>query len=121
MLSILITACASQTRQASVGSKTSSALVKADEVIGDKLPAWTDKSGIADGRLYVVGYSEMSADKSPHYIKKAALMDGEVRLLSDAPSDFRVLTQNALRGQALNRLSSFRYRQRFKKCLPQKA
>ncbi len=98
MLSILITACASQTRQAKVGSKTSSALVKADEVIGDELPEWTDKSGITDGRLYVVGYSEMSADKSPHYIKKAALMDGEVRLLSDAPSDFRVLTQNALKG-----------------------
>lgn len=70
-------------------------------MVGDELPSWVDRVGVDDGRVYIVGYSEMSADKSPHYVKKAALMDGEVRLLSDAPSDFRVLTQNALTGAGL--------------------
>lgn len=38
----------------------------------------------------------MSADKSQHYISKAALMDAEVKLMSGAPTDIRILTQNAL-------------------------
>lgn len=38
----------------------------------------------------------MSADKNDYYIAKAALMDAEVKLISIAPSDFRVITQNSL-------------------------
>lgn len=66
-------------------------------MIGDNLPGWTTKeSRIENNRLYYIGFSEMSADKNDYYIAKAALMDAEVKLISVAPSDFRVLTQNVL-------------------------
>ncbi len=74
------------------------ASVLEDKTLGDTVPAWTKFEGIKESRLYGVGYAEMSLDKSEHYISKAALMDGEVKLISDSPSDFRVITQNALTG-----------------------
>jgi len=72
-----------------------------DKVYGDPLPEWTKFQGVRDGRVYLVGYSEQSINKSEHFTKKAAVMDGEVRLIQDAPSDLRVLTQNALTGAGL--------------------
>jgi hypothetical protein len=68
-----------------------------DKMIGENLPGWTIKeSRIESNRLYYIGFAEMSADKNDYYIAKAALMDAEVKLISVAPSDFRVLTQNVL-------------------------
>lgn len=97
-LIISITSCASSNKQIDQMEQDIYQIAKEDEVIGDKVPSWTLQSGIEKGRLKVVGYSEMSADKSPHFVKKAALMDAETSLLSDAPADFRILTQNALTG-----------------------
>jgi hypothetical protein len=72
-------------------------------MIGEKLPEWiAQEESIKDGRLYLVGYSEMSADKSEHYISKAALMDAEVKLISEAPSEMRVITQNSLTGAGVD-------------------
>jgi hypothetical protein len=52
--------------------------------------------------LFVVGYAEMSADKNAYYISKAALMDAESKLISDAPSEIRIITQNALTGAGID-------------------
>lgn len=72
-------------------------------MVGKDLPSWVmDQESIRDGRVYVVGYSEMSSDKSDHYISKAALMDAEVKLISEAPSELRVITQNALTGAGVD-------------------
>lgn len=72
-------------------------------MIGKALPSWAlGENVIKDGRLYIVGYSEMSADKSEHYISKAALMDAEIKLIADAPTEFRVITQNALTGAGVD-------------------
>ena len=98
----MIIGCASTNPQLKQVESNIDELSREDEVIGDSLPSWVEENGIEDGRLNVVGYSEMSADKSPHYIKKVALMDGETKLLSDAPSDFRILTQNALTGAGID-------------------
>ena len=57
---------------------------------------------VTNNRLNVVGYAEMSADKNSYYIAKAALMDAESKLISDAPSDFRIITQNALTGAGID-------------------
>jgi hypothetical protein len=66
-------------------------------MIGASLPSWISQvESIKDNRLHIVGYSEMSADRNEVYISKAALMDAEVKLINDAPTDFRVITQNAL-------------------------
>ena len=72
-------------------------------MIGEKLPSWaSQESDIRDGRLYLTGQSEMSADKNELYVAKAALMDAEVRLVSDAPSEIRVITQNSLTGAGID-------------------
>ena len=74
-------------------------LVSDDKMFGESLPSWTSQDAdVKEGRLYLTGYSEMSADKNPTYISKAALMDAEIRLISDAPAEIRVVTQNALTG-----------------------
>jgi hypothetical protein len=66
-------------------------------MIGQTLPVWTQKeSRIENNKLYYIGFAEMSADRNDYYIAKAALMDAEVKLISVAPSDFRVLTQSTL-------------------------
>jgi hypothetical protein len=75
---------------------------KEDKIVGSSLPPWVEESGVRDGRLYEVGYAEFSLDKSEYYIKKAAEMDAEVKLLSDAPTDLRVITQNSLTGVGLD-------------------
>jgi len=72
--------------------------VREDKIIGDSLPSWVKKSGIENGIVYTVGQAEFSANKSPLYVEKAAIMDAEIKLISDAPADVRVLTQNALNG-----------------------
>lgn len=72
-------------------------------MIGKELPSWTsEQESFRDGRVYFVGYSEMSADKSDHHIAKAALMDAEVKLISEAPTEIRVITQNALKGAGVD-------------------
>lgn len=72
-------------------------------MVGPSLPDWTSqKHDIKDNRLYLTGYAEMSADRSEHYIAKAALMDAEVRLIQDAPSEIRVITQNSLTGAGID-------------------
>lgn len=72
-------------------------------MVGEKLPSWvTQEESIKDGRVYLVGYAEMSADKSEHYISKAALMDAEVKLISEAPSELRVVTQSSLTGAGID-------------------
>jgi hypothetical protein len=73
-----------------------------DKVIGAELPEWADQNGIKDGRMYEVGYAELPLNKSEHFIKKAALMDAEVKLLSESPTDFRIITQNALTGAGID-------------------
>ena len=66
-------------------------------MMGSPLPSWISQTeSIKDNRLHITGYAEMSADRNEVYISKAALMDAEVKLINDAPTDFRVLTQNAL-------------------------
>lgn len=71
-------------------------------MIGKELPSWVSQEHvIRDGRLYLVGYAEMSADRNEYYITKAALMDAEVKLIADAPTEFRVITQNALTGAGI--------------------
>lgn len=70
-----------------------------DRMIGPDLPSWVLENEIVKGdRLFLVGNAEMSPDKSEYHIKKAAIMDGEIRLISDAPSKFRVISQSALNG-----------------------
>lgn len=94
ILAVTLFSCSSNLK-----SPNNESLVKDDKMIGDSLPSWTSQdSDVKDGRLYLTGYSEMSADKNPTYISKAALMDAEVRLISDAPAEIRVVTQNALTG-----------------------
>lgn len=71
-------------------------------ILGGELPSWTNDNGIDGDRLVSVGYAEMTVRKSPHYVEKAALMDGETKLLADAPQDFRVITQNSLTGAGID-------------------
>lgn len=72
-------------------------------MIGESLPSWTShESDIKDGRLYLTGRSEMSADKNELHVAKAALLDAEVRLINDAPSEIRVITQNSLTGAGID-------------------
>src|SRR5690606_31270714 len=114
ILTTLMTACSSQTRSAKVESKNSSVRVKEDEAIGKELPDWVNRNEVKDGRVYVVGYSEMSADKSPYHVTKAALMDGEIKLLSDAPADIRVMTQNSLTGAGIDSSEFFEIQTKLK-------
>lgn len=76
--------------------------IKEDKIIGDDLPSWTRKSGIENGMVFAVGKAEFDANKSEYYIERAAAMDGEIKLLTDAPTDVRVLTQNALTGAGID-------------------
>ena len=98
----MIIGCASSNKQLQLQESNIDELSRDDEIIGSSLPGWTEDEGPQDGRLVVIGYAEMSANKAPHYIKKAAIMDGETSLLSDAPADFRILTQNALTGAGID-------------------
>lgn len=54
------------------------------------------------GKIYAVGYAEMSADRSPHYVSRAASVDAERQILSDAPADFRIVAQNAMHGAGVD-------------------
>lgn len=70
---------------------------------GKELPSWTSQTHyVTNNRLHIVGYAEMSADKNSYYIAKAALMDAEAQLISDAPSEIRIVTQNALTGAGID-------------------
>lgn len=75
--------------------------IKEDRIVGEALPSWVDDNGIMNGRLVAVGYSEMAISRSPMFVEKAALMDGETKLIADAPHDFRVITQNSLTGAGI--------------------
>lgn len=101
LLPFLLVGCGSN--QKSQTQKLEALAVQEDKIMGDSLPDWvSENETMADGRIYNVGYAEMSADKSEVHIKKAALMDAEVKLISEAPADFRVLTQNALVGAGID-------------------
>ena len=77
--------------------------IQEDKMIGESLPSWTSQeSDIKDGRLYLTGTAEMSADKNEQHVAKAALMDAEVRLVADAPAEIRVITQNSLTGAGID-------------------
>jgi len=82
-------------------------VTKEDKMIGPVLPSWTRKSGIANGMVYAIGKAEFDVNKSEYYVEKAATMDGEIKLLTDAPSDVRVLTQNALTGAGIDSAEFF--------------
>ena len=98
----LLASCSSVTKPTSEEKNLLGNAILDDKVYGDPLPAWTKFQGVRDGRIFLVGYAEQSINKSEHFIKKAAVMDGEVRLIQDAPSDLRVLTQNALTGAGVD-------------------
>jgi hypothetical protein len=117
ILAILTTACATQTRTAMINSTNLEVLAKEDETLGPDLPAWTQDNGIQHNRVYVVGYAEMSANKSPYHVAKAALMDGEVQLLSEAPADVRILTQNALVGAEIDSSEYFQMQTKLQEVL----
>lgn len=76
--------------------------IKEDRMIGGDLPSWVRKSGIEHGVVYVVGKAEFSANKSPFYVEKAAMMDADMALFADAPTDIRIITQNALVGAGID-------------------
>ena len=76
--------------------------IKEDKMFGGSLPSWVRRSGIETGMVYTVGKAEFDANKSPFYVEKAAQMDAESRLISDAPTDFRILTQNAMTGAGID-------------------
>jgi uncharacterized protein YlbG (UPF0298 family) len=76
--------------------------VREDKIVGKDLPDWVHKSGIENGKVFTVGVAEMRSNKSPVHITKAAVMDGETKLLSDAPADFRIVTQNAMNGAGID-------------------
>ena len=101
---MLVTSCATNhVKQAIVAEQeVIEDTIKEDKIIGDSLPSWIHKSGIENGMVYVVGKAEFGANKSPFYVEKAALMDAEIALFSDAPSDIRILTQNALTGAGID-------------------
>lgn len=100
-LALSLAACSTSKVKESEKTALSNA-EREDKIIGGDLPEWAEQSGIVDGRLFEVGYAEMPLDKAEHFIKKAALMDAEVKLLSEAPTDFRVITQNALTGAGID-------------------
>lgn len=77
-------------------------MTQEDKIIGDTLPSWVNKSGIENGQSYAVGNAEFSADANPAYVKRAAIMNGEGKLLSDAPTDFRILAQSAMTGAGID-------------------
>lgn len=97
----LLVSCSTVTKPSSEDKKLFGNSVLDDKMYGDPLPEWSKFSGIKDGRLYTVGYAEYSVNKSETYVKKAAIMDGEIKLISDAPADFRVITQNSLLGSGI--------------------
>lgn len=101
MLSTLIVGCASHTTLQKKTKIDSELSVSEDIILGGSLPEWVNKAEVNQAQLYVIGYAEMSAKKSNHYVKKAALMDAEIKILSDAPTDFRVIAQTALTGAGL--------------------
>ena len=70
--------------------------VKEDKIHGDPLPDWANASGIENGRVFTVGVASFPAEKAQILVEKAALLDGETKLLSDAPTDFRSLAQSSL-------------------------
>lgn len=103
LVPFLVIGCSSTKTDQSIQKVTESPLVQEDQMVGKDLPSWaTQIESIRDGRLYMVGYSEMSADKSEHYISKAAFMDAEMKLLSESPTDIREITQNALTGSGMD-------------------
>ena len=117
IFSILMTGCATQTTTPLNSSTGLPLIVEEDKTLGDPLPSLTQDSGLNNNRVYVVGYAEMSANKSPHYISKAALMDGEVQLLSEAPADVRILTQNALVGAEVDSSEFFQMQTKLQEVL----
>lgn len=104
LIAILVSSCASNLNKQVITDKQEMIedTIKEDKIIGSDVPSWTRKSGVENGMVYVVGSAEFDANHSPLYVEKAAVMDGEIRLLSDAPTDVRVLTQNALTGVGVN-------------------
>lgn len=104
MLLSLIVSCATNksVEQIVVQQEIIEETVKEDKIIGDDLPSWTSKSGIENGMVFAVGKAEFDANKSEYYIERAAAMDGEIKLLTDAPADVRVLAQNALTGAGID-------------------
>jgi len=104
LLATMFASCATNYRQQLVENQQEliEDTVKEDKIIGGELPSWTNKSGIENGIIYVVGKAEMDANKSEFFIEKAALMQAEMNLLTDAPTDVRILTQNALTGSGID-------------------
>ena len=104
MITVMFSSCANSPRQQIIEADQELVedTIKEDKILGGDLPSWVNKSGIENGIVYVVGKAEMSADRSPFYVEKAAIMDAEMKILSDAPTDVRVVTQNALTGSGID-------------------
>ena len=46
--------------------------------------------------MYTVGVAETTADNNYNVVKRMAILNGETSLLSKAPADFRIATQNSM-------------------------
>ena len=77
-------------------------MTQEDKIIGDTLPSWVNKSGVENGQSYAVGNAEFSADANPAYVKRAAIMLAAGKVVSDAPTDFRILAQSAMTGAGID-------------------
>ena len=97
LLLCLIQSCASSKKQEH--RDAISEMVQSDRYVdeAENLPDLSRfKIGMHGNRLYARGEAELSIKNSRSTVERAAIMDGETKLLSEAPSDFRILTQNAL-------------------------
>ena len=93
----LFSACATSEKQEYRDAV--SEMVEADRYVDEdeNLPDLSRfKIGMSNGRVYSRGEAELPINNSRSTVERAAIMDGETKLLSEAPSDFRILTQNAL-------------------------
>ena len=73
LLSMMLVACSSTPEQTITHKGIDENDIKEDKIFGNPLPNWTTKSGIEQGRVFVVGKAEFLADNSPFYVEKAAI------------------------------------------------
>jgi len=59
-------------------------------------PQWINESGVRGGLVYTVGVAEASANSLENTVKRMAILNGETSLMSKAPADFRIATQNSM-------------------------
>jgi len=92
-------------------------LIKEDKIIGKELPKWISQSGIEKGIVYSVGKIEFDIKLNETYAEEAAMMDAEMKLLSDAPTDVRILAQKSLNEIGLNNSSFYEIQTKLKEVM----